>query len=137
MPARVGRNRFSRCDGGAFIQQPRRKVAPAGGNNIADGRAHQAGNSRGGGDKNPFFPHLLEDRIAELRHELRPGELGLDRACFVALRRIARTVGQPMGVIQMEDAAFGIQRGGDQAQAAEYRWRAEFAGRDAPDGACR
>ena len=118
------------CDGGAFIEERRREVRCSGGDDVADSRPHEAGDARGRGDEDPFFPHFLPDCGAEARVEIRAGQRRRNPLDPLRKRTVKLAEGQRMNFVEVDDRALRAEGRRDHTQAAEHSLRAEAIGKD-------
>ncbi len=61
---RAGRKALARGNGGALLEQRHGEIRRTRRHDIADRRAHQAGDAGAGGDEHPLLPHLLQEGMA-------------------------------------------------------------------------
>src|SRR4029077_13727591 len=87
---------------------------------VAEGRAHQASDAGSSREEHPLLPHLLQDGVAQPRVEPGAGERRSDRAGAGRTGLAQLAARQPMRVVEMKNAAFGVERRGDHAEAAEH-----------------
>src|SRR6185437_7156651 len=101
-----------------LVEKCHSQLSAARGMNIADRSAHEACDSRRAGNKHPFGPHILNDRVAEPRFKVGYRKNGGN---FVHSRRafpVSPAEGDGMRIVEMDDLVLLIHSGVNEALAS-------------------
>jgi len=121
----VGLEAFADGDARGLGDELIDEIGGTGGDDVPDGGAHEAGNAGGGGDGDPLLPHVLKDVGPELRGVAGDGEDFVDAMDAGTVGLVAVAELECVERNELEDPAFGVDRGGDAGGAAEDRVAAE------------